>query len=330
MASLDDDVAGDCGAATLTTPGVWYVYEDTTGLVTDITLTTCDQADFDTKISVFSGDCSNLVCIDGNDDDPDCSGFTSSVEFQSDGASTYYILVHGFGGATGLFDLTMECTIVPPDNDAIANAIDLDEVGCPFTDEGVQMPGATAEAGNPTDCDITGANGVWYKFTPVTGGGFITCTIATPTPFSSVTFYTAPDENSSETDLVLVNWFENQCVPGDSARIPYALGQAYYVFVTNEGATTDIVFSECETLGSDDNTIEGFAFYPNPANSVVNLNSVNEIEAVAIYNLIGQKVMNTVVDATTTQLNISNLAAGAYIMEVTVNGQVGTYKLIKN
>ena len=35
------------------------------------------------------------------------------------------------------------------------------------------------------------------------------------------------------------------------------------------------------------------------------------------------------VDATTTELNVAHFAAGAYLMEVTVDGQTGTYKLIK-
>ncbi|MBT8255528.1 MAG: T9SS type A sorting domain-containing protein, partial [Bacteroidia bacterium] len=35
------------------------------------------------------------------------------------------------------------------------------------------------------------------------------------------------------------------------------------------------------------------------------------------------------VEATSGQLDISQLAVGAYIMKVTVNGNVGTYKIIK-
>jgi len=336
LASLDNDVASDCpndGAGpdpvTVSAPGVWYVYEDTSGLVTDITLSTCDDADFDTKISVYTGDCTDLSCFAAVDDDPDCSGFTTTVDFQSDGNTTFYILVHGFGTAQGNFNLTMDCTIVPPDNDLIANAIDLDEVGCPFTDVGVQMPGATAEPGNPTDCDISGANGVWYKFTPVSPG-FITCTILNPSPFSSVTFYTAPDESATETDLVLVDWFENQCLPGESARIPYMADQAYYVFVTNEGATTDIEFSECDSLGVGDNIIEGFVMYPNPANGTVNFSANDTIDSISIYNVLGQEVMQANVNATTTQLNVSSLSAGAYIVRASVNGETGTYQLMKN
>ncbi|MEZ4858077.1 MAG: PA domain-containing protein [Flavobacteriaceae bacterium] len=473
------DSVDDCTAGTTDAPGVWYKWEDTSGLAADVLLSTCSaNTDYDTQISVFTGpDCNNLTCVAGNDDSPNCTNFQSEVEFESDGNSTYYILVYGFGSATGNFELSMTCTLIPPPNDDIVNAIDLDEVGCPFTDVAVAMPAATLEGGTPTDCDITGAAGVWYKFTPE-GDGFITGTIATPGPgvgstnlsvnngplagdynpvaalfggpipinpltedavvvidddttgdandacdpilngadlngkiavlrrgscefgfkalaaqnegavavvvvnnqpgdpiemgggavgdqvtipvvmisdvegepiiaellasntvnmtlsatfadVSSVTFYTAPDETSSENELVLVDYFQNQCVPGVTATIPTVAGQAYYCFVVNTGAISDIIFDNCDSLGVDSNEIEGFAFYPNPASDKLNLTSLDTIEKVALYNILGQQVIALDVNATTTQVDISNLSVGAYIMKVTSNGQTGTYKVVK-
>jgi hypothetical protein len=477
-ATPDNAVAPDCDTPT-SAPGVWYKWEDTSGLPANVVLTTCSAlTDYDTKISVYTGDCAAppLTCVAGNDDDPACPDFQSTVEFESDGSSTYYILVHGFGGQVGNFELSMSCTLIPPDNDMIVNAIDLDEVGCPFTDEDVVMPAATTENGTPTDCDITGAAGVWYKFTPE-GDGFITGTIATPGPgvgstnlavnngplagdynpvaasfggaiplnpltedavvviddgtsgdpndacdpvlngadlngkiavlrrgscefgfkalaaqnegaiavvvvnnqpgdpivmgggavgdqvtipvvmisdvegepiitellaantvnmtlfgtlpdVSSVTFYTAPDETSTEDELVLVDWWQNQCLPSDTATIPVVANQAYYCFVVNTGAVSDIIFDNCQ-LSVDSNEIEGFVFYPNPANDRLNLTSIDYIDNVALYNILGQKVMDFDVNATTTQVDVSRLSVGTYIMKVTSNGQTGTYKVIK-
>ena len=328
-ASDDSATAPDCDTAT-TTPGVWYIYEDNSGLATDITLTTCSgSTDYDTKISVYTGDCSAppLTCVAGNDDDPDCPDFQSSVEFSSDGNTTYYILVHGFGGQTGNFELTMTCTLLPPPNDEIENAINLDEVGCPFTDENVAMTAATKEGGTPTDCDISGANGVWYVFTPELPG-VITGTIANPVGFSSITFYSAPNETSTENELILVDYWQNQCLPGESATIPVMANQTYYCFVVNTGGATDIIFDNCQ-LGQNNNQIEGFAYYPNPTNDKVNLSSAQNIERVTLYNLLGQKLIDLNVNTTYTELNVSELATGSYLMEVTVEGKIGTYKIVK-
>ena len=145
---------------------------------------------------------------------------------------------------------------------------------------------------------------------------------------SSVTFYTAPDQASDETDLVHVDYYQNQCLPSTTATIPVIADQTYYCFVVNTGGATDIVFDNCQ-LGTASNEIEGFDYYPNPTNERVNLASVQNIETVVLYNILGQKLISLNVDATTTQLDVAHLAAGAYLMEVTVDGQKGTYKLIK-
>ncbi|MDC8004966.1 T9SS type A sorting domain-containing protein [Aureisphaera galaxeae] len=330
--STDDTAAApDCDTAT-TTPGVWYVYNDTSGLPTDILLSTCStNTNYDTKISVYTGDCGSLplTCVAGNDDSGNCTDFQSEVEFQSDGNTTYYILVHGFGGATGDFELSMSCTIVPPPNDPIANAIDLNDFDCPWTDENVAMPGATTEAGNPTNCDISGANGVWYTFTPI-ADGFIRGTVLQPAGATSVTFYTAPDETSTEDELVLVDWFENQCFPNVTARIPIVTGQAYYCFVVNTGGATDIEFTECDnTLGTSDVVIAGFSYYPNPAVDVVNLTAAQNIERVEVFNMLGQKVIDQSVNASRGQLNVAQLNQGTYLMKVYADGEIGAYHIIK-
>ena len=326
-ATTDVGVAPDCDTTT-GAPGVWYIYNEVSGLDNEIRLYTCSgNTDYDTKLSVYTGDPSALTCVVGNDDDPSCTNFQSGVEFVAEANMTYYILVHGWNTSIGNFELTLECTVIPPANDDIDNAIDLLTVGCPFTDENVPMPGATAEAGTPTGCDINGANGVWYEFTPEING-FITGTISSPSGVSSVTFYTAPDQASDETDLVHVDYYQNQCLPSTTATIPVIGNQTYYCFVVNTGGATDIVFDNCQ-LGTASNEIEGFDYYPNPTNERVNLASVQNIETVVLYNILGQKLISLNVDATTTQLDVAHLAAGAYLMEVTVDGQKGTYKLIK-
>lgn len=326
--STDDSaVAPDCTGPG-TSNGVWYIYTDTTGLVTDINLNTCGpNTDYDTQISVYSGDCGTLTCITGNDDSPNCTNFQSEVDFQSDGNSTYYILVHGFGTATGNFELNMTCIPVPPPNDMIVNSIDVDEIGFPYTDPAVAMPAATTENGNPVGCNIDGGKGVWYNFVSA-GNGTAVASITSPAGASYVTFFKAPNEMSIETDLEYFFQIGNQCAPATTANITTEAGQAYYVYVVNDGGITDIVI-DGTLLGVDENIIEGFSFYPNPANDVLNLNAKNTIQEVGIYNLLGQQVIGRKVDASSSQLDISSLSTGAYLMKVTVNGQLGTYKVIK-
>jgi hypothetical protein len=114
------DNVGFCGTGN-TAPGVWYQVIGTGGI---ISATTCGAGtNYDTKLSVFSGSCGSLNCVDGDDDDFTCSfsGLQSVVDWSSTPGQIYYILVHGFGSATGSFDLTVDC-IIPPANDAVCSA----------------------------------------------------------------------------------------------------------------------------------------------------------------------------------------------------------------
>src|SRR5690606_7469841 len=70
------------------------------------------------------------------------------------------------------------------------------------------------------------------------------------------------------------------------------------------------------TAGVSENSLEGFAYYPNPTSGVLSLKSVNSIDSVAIYKLLGQRVIDTKIGATTSDINLSGLTAGTYIMKV--------------
>ncbi|MBV1923687.1 MAG: CUB domain-containing protein [Flavobacteriaceae bacterium] len=127
--SLATNTGADTCTTTWTAPDVYYTFTDT-GVAQDVILFTCDQAGYDTKISVFSGACGALVCVAGNDDGPGCADFSSTVEFQTsgDGTTVYTVVVHGFNSSTGIFDLSMTCTDapVPTCTDGIQNG---DETG---------------------------------------------------------------------------------------------------------------------------------------------------------------------------------------------------------
>jgi hypothetical protein len=102
----------------VTTGGVWYTVTGTGGM---LRATTCDAAGFggsanyDSKISVYCGDCGDvpgLTCVAGNDDN--CIGGTNGLftttTWCSQAGATYLVLVHGFGGATGNFAMAISET----------------------------------------------------------------------------------------------------------------------------------------------------------------------------------------------------------------------------
>ncbi|MEO5644341.1 MAG: T9SS type A sorting domain-containing protein [Bacteroidia bacterium] len=98
-----------CGPSDGTSGGVWYAV---VGDGNQYTASLCTNGQFDTRMRVYSGSCSNLFCEAGNEDF--CST-QSQVTWCAVNGTTYYILVHGNGAAFGAFTLNMsEVAVIPP------------------------------------------------------------------------------------------------------------------------------------------------------------------------------------------------------------------------
>ena len=106
------DEATNCGTS-VGAPGVWYVLQGTDAMVT---ATTCPDNTYDTKLNVYVGNCGTITCVAGNDD---IAGgvLCSSVSFAAPVGQTFYILVQGYNGAVGAFDLAITLS---PEADAYA------------------------------------------------------------------------------------------------------------------------------------------------------------------------------------------------------------------
>lgn len=93
------DSAPSCNGESVDGPGVWFTIDGSSG--DRFTAETCSTlTDFDTKITVYRGSCSRLVCVTANDDhdsESSCSSSTHShVTWDTESGETYYILVHGY------------------------------------------------------------------------------------------------------------------------------------------------------------------------------------------------------------------------------------------
>ncbi len=74
--------------------GEWYIYTAPTGDDTFVTVTSGLQVNFggDTRLQIYSGDCSNLNCLIGDDDGGSIgNGFLSIASFQATAGESYYI-----------------------------------------------------------------------------------------------------------------------------------------------------------------------------------------------------------------------------------------------
>ncbi len=153
--------------ATGNTPkDVWFTFTPTADYAADIS--TCNTADYDTRLELYSGACGALVPEANNDDGAGCASFTSSIIGHPVLTGVqYFVRVGGFNAAsegTG----TLLVTGPPPavGNDNCNGAIALTNGGMELFDNTM----ATNSVGAPAYSCGNGAGDpidLWYTVSPV-------------------------------------------------------------------------------------------------------------------------------------------------------------------
>ncbi|OZV66585.1 T9SS type A sorting domain-containing protein, partial [Winogradskyella aurantia] len=144
---------------------VWYELAGTT-VGQEITASLCGSS-FDTFIRVFDA-CGGTQVASNDDDFANCGSSASQTTFVSDGTSTYYIMVEGFGSASGDFDLAVTC-VDPQPAPANDECVDAEPIAC-----GDAVSGSTAFA---TDSGENASNDVWYELAGTLAGQEITASL---------------------------------------------------------------------------------------------------------------------------------------------------------
>ncbi len=265
----------------------------------------------------------NDVFAGGTDQDvfysPD-NGSTWEMIYDGPPTSTFYqieffadnsALICGSGGIIlKATDILGEITA--PENDLCENAI---AVEC-----GDTIVGETLTA---TDSGENPAPDVWYSFTG--GEGTVTLSLCDGgTDYDSyLRVFDACGGN-----VVAVN--DDYCGPQSFLSFISDGSSTYIIMVEGFGSNSGNFSLDVSCLlGDNDITIEGFSYFPNPTTNVINISAQENIEKVSIFNILGQKVVDQNINATSSQLDVAHLTSGTYFMEVSVDGKTATYKVIK-
>ena len=114
-----DDTIDVCGDSMAIGYATWYTFTPPRDIL--IEASTCGRTDFDTQITILSGDCSRFTCEAHNDQS---CGDQSRATWLAEQDKTYYVLVHGYREASGEYDLLLspaakysgkdKCSKTPP------------------------------------------------------------------------------------------------------------------------------------------------------------------------------------------------------------------------
>jgi len=210
---------------------IWFTYTATcTG---DLTVSTCDAADYDPDVVIYDGtDCGALVLLGCADDTPGCGGFTNEQTVPVVSGNGYLIRVGGFSdGDQGSGTLTLTCVGdggPGGDNNTCDGAIEIFDGATPYDTTGATTDGAGLGAA----CDFDGQtyHDIWFTYTATCTGTLTVSTCGTASYDPDVVIYDGTDCGA----LVLLGCDDD--TPGcpdfsNEQDVPVVLGNGYIIRV---------------------------------------------------------------------------------------------------
>jgi hypothetical protein len=329
-ATLDQDNAPDGFGADMDAPNVWYSFTGT-GAAQTVTLNLCGSA-YDSSVLIYTGTAGNLTLVSGNDDDATCGAAPldtrSRASFTSDGTTTYYIAIEGWNAASvGAYTMAVTCADVTPP--AVANQT------CALA-LGVNVDGFDVSSDNSfgdvsaaqTSCDLFGSiQDVWFSFVAPSPTVDV---LVTPTSMTSANFTVYSGACGTLTE-VTGTCNANLTAATTESLTGLTTNATYYVQVWSNAAeqgtfSLRLTDPNLATKGFD---MTNFKVYPNPVKNILNLSYDKTISNVAVFNLLGQEVITKAVNANLSQIDMSHLPTGTYMVKVTADNQEKTIKVVK-
>jgi len=143
----------------------------------------------------------------------------------------------------------------------------------------------------------------------------------TPLPTAEATqdFTTGDTLEDFIVDGENIKWYDAQTEGNELQNSELIVsGTIYYVSQTINGCeSARLPITAGTDLATDSFGLSQLKYFPNPVREILNLEFSEDISSVTIYNLIGQKIVNTNPNANTVKLDLSSLNSGTYIVKIT-------------
>ena len=302
----------------------------TTSIVND-----CANSQYFVNVNVTDLGNGSPVITDGTSTWPVSAVGAQNVGPFAFGAPVNLTILHGTDSLCNLTLGTFNYAGCPPVNDECNNATVLTP-GAVFATNPLVGTNefATASSGAPAPgCASYSGGDVWYSAV-VPASGSLTFELNTNAggitdgagavysgACGSLTLISCDDYSSSDPN--------DQPLITVTARTP---GEVLYFRVWEYGNNSFGTFQVSAydaslSAGSFNNS--NFLIYPNPVKDMLNISYSSEISYVRVVNMLGQEVISRDINATSTQLDMSHLSAGAYLVTVSSGDVLKTLKVVK-
>lgn len=271
----------------------------------------CGNAEFSVNVDVTALGDGTPVITDGTNNWPITATGVITVGPFADGASVTLTALHGVDGTCDLLLGTFTNTC-PPSNDECVNAIAVD---CGDVVTGSTANGAT-NSGNNSSADV------WYSYSGAAGD--ITVSLCNNTNYDS---YLRVFDACGGTQIA---FNDDGCAAQSTLTFTADGVTTYYIMVEGYAANNgNFEMAVTCVLSNEDFNNSTFTAYPNPVRDILNISYASEISSVRVINMLGQEVISRNINATSTQVDMSELSAGTYIVNVTVGDSIKTLKVVK-
>jgi hypothetical protein len=189
-------------------------------------------------------------------------------------------------------------------------------------------------SGQNSSTDVSEAAFISFDYWTPNATDFKLFIISDGSPVNEATYNIGPDPTDQET-ITLNNWTHVE-VPishftAQSFDVTKFLQYKFDVTSVRPGIVyiDNLFFSKVSTLSTKDVSFANVSVYPNPSTNQLNINSLETIEKISIYNLLGSKIKTVVINSKQSSIDVAGLSNGMYIVKYTVNNAIGSIKFIK-
>ena len=248
----------------------------------------------------------------------DPANAVSSITYEiSFGANGELIAdIQSAGGGTGwwrfIYTLTNTAPPPPPPAHDVTFVVHTDNIAGNVSSDGIYIGGGFVGGNDALALSDVDGDGVWEGTMnlPAAGGHF-----------------TILNGNCSD-------WSCKEDISGLPCADPGAFNDRTNLLGGFTQDTTLVLqFGDCSTpsgnTGIIDNAKDEILIYPNPTLDMINISSTSTITDYNMYNMIGNKVMSSNVNASIAIIDMSTLTKGVYFVEVNQDGLLINKRIIK-
>ena len=98
----------------------------------------------------------------------------------------------------------------------------------------------------------------------------------------------------------------------------------------NEYYIDDITFDEIVLSNTVNPILQSAQIYPNPVSDILNIRTEENVDEVVLYDLLGRRLLSKTPDANATTLDMSGIETGIYMLEMRIDGDRKSIKIVKD